>query len=201
MNNITLEISCSIIGIFIGALASYIFFRKKYKAMFSATLCAEYKNISQELAEILKDILQLSLIPQKFTKEKCNEIDRSLSDFTFKYLLILPQPLLEEINCLHVCLISGGHHSYIVKNENGTPVLQPRESDEDIKSLLNGVAIVTTKRTLFDIYKKHKKLPPSVLLKCQARRVMTVMSECWNLSQIYKWGDQLTKKTIAKRGE
>lgn len=199
MRIIILEIMGTLVGIVLGAVLAYLFSRKGSMDDLNKTLLTEYKNISQELAEILKDILTLSLKPEKISAEKCKEIDISLGDFVFRHFLVLPQPVLEEINCLHVCLTCGGKKAYIVKHEGSLPVLQPRASDDDIKNILEDVAIVTTRRTLFDIYKKYGKLPQSVILKCQARHVMIVMNEHWNLSRFNEWAKSLPKTTIAKR--
>ncbi len=179
----------------------YFFFRKESKDKFRETLFTEYKNIAQELSGVLKDVLYLSLIPESFPIEKCKEIDRALSDFAFRHLLVLPQEVLQEINCLHVCLVCGGHNSYMIKAEDDIPILKPRNTEEEIKELLENVAFVTTQRTLFDIYKKYKKLPNSVYLKCQARHLMMVVNKCWNMSLFYEWDKYLPKKTIGMRNE
>jgi len=198
-NALSLELLGSLAGLLFGAVIGYYFSRRKSKDKFRTTLFAEYKKIAQELAIILKDILQLSLIPEKIPAEKCKEIDKALGDFVFKYFLVLPQDVLQEINCLHVCLVCGGTKTYVVKKMKGKPVLLPRTTDKDVKNLLEGVAIVTTKRSLFDIYKEYGKLPKSVLLKCQARHVMVVMNNKWKPSKIYKWERILPKKTLDKR--
>lgn len=188
-----------LIGIVLGTFLSYIFFRKQNKDKYSASLFAEYKNIAQELAEILKDLLTLTLMPQKYSVEQCNEIDKTLGEFFFKYYLILPQPVLEEINCLHRCLLCGGKNIFIIKKEKNLPVLQICSKEEDIKALLEDVALVTSKRNLFEIYQINKRLPHCLNLRCQARHVITTMHDCWNLSNINKWEKQIPKKTIAKR--
>ncbi len=198
MSSYISEITGTIIGIVIGAIMAYLFSRRENKDKIRALLFTEFKNISQELAEVLQDVLYLSLMPDVIPKTKCKEIDRVLSNFAFKYMFILPRPVLEEINCLHVCLMVGGNKTYIVKQQNGLPVLQPRTSDEDIKSLLDEVALVTTKRNLFAIYKNYGRLPNSVLLKCQARHVMVVMKECWKMSDVYNWEKELSTMSIAK---
>lgn len=111
-------------GIALGAFLSYIFFRKQNKDKFNASLFAEYKNIAQELTDILKDLLPLTWMPEMYSVEQCKKIDKNLGDFFFKYYLILPQPVLEEINCLHRCLLCGGKNIFIIKKEHGLPVLQ-----------------------------------------------------------------------------
>lgn len=199
MNHIISDSIVALVGILLGSFLTYVLSRKKSKDNVDIELYTEYKNIAQELAEALKDVLNLSLIPEYYSKKRCEEIDNALAKFTFKHLLILPPPVLEEINCLHVCLVCGGKNSYMIKRENCVPTLQTRTTEEDIKALLDNVALVTTKRSLFDIYKKYGKLPVSVLLKCQARQVMVVMSECWNMAGMFGWKNKLPKKSILNR--
>lgn len=199
MNTYILELLGTLLGLILGGVMGYYLSRRKSKDEFRASLFAEYRKIAQELATILKDVLQLSLIPEKITAEKCNEIDKALGDFVFKYFLVLPQDVLQEINCLHVCLVCGGTKTFVVKKMKGKPVLLPRATDRDVKNLLDGVALVTTKKSLFDIYKEYGKLPKSVLLKCQARHVMVVMNNKWKPSKIYKWERILPKKTLDRR--
>ena len=199
MNNYDVLVAFSgIAGIIIGYLLRYLFSRKENRDKLNATLFAEYKIFAQELSDILKDIELQSLMPQKITTEKCYEIDNALGVFLYKYYLTLPQPVIEEINCLHECLLCGGKQAFIVKRKDDLPVLLPRTSDEDIRSLLEEVAVVTPKRNLYEIYQTYGRLPKSILLKCQARHVITVMHNCWNHSNIYEWQKRLPKKTIAQ---
>lgn len=189
----------SIVCVALGACLSYIFFRKQNQDKLSVSLFTKYQNIAQELAGILKDLLPLSLTIQNYTTIQCNRIDKALGEFLYKYYLILPPPVLEEINCLHECLLCRGKNAFIIKTENELPVLQKRSTDEEIKSLLEEVAIVTTKKGLFNIYKQYKRLPRSIYLKCHARHVIKVLNDCWNLSDIHEWKNKLHKKTIAQR--
>ena len=189
-----------IVGAILGACLSYVFFRRKSRDGFSATLFMEYKNIAQELAVIFKELQLQSLMPLAVNKGVCDKIDKDLAVFLYKYYLVLPQAVIEEINCLHECLLSDGNSIFMVKQENGLPEIQKRITDEDVKDLLESVALIQVKgRSLFDIYKRYKKLPNSIFLKCQARHVIFVMHDCWNLSNIYEWKKQLTKMTIAQR--
>lgn len=188
----------TIIGIVFGACLGYLVFRKESAARFSATLFMEYKNIAQELAEILSNLKLQSLMPLGLTDNEYKRIDDELGLFFYKYYLVLPQQVLEELNCLHECLLSHGKQTYVVKYENAIPTVQPRISDDEVSELMREVAIVKTKRNLFDIYQRYGRLPRFIFLKCQARHVITVMYDCWNLSNIHEWEKRLPKQTISQ---
>lgn len=198
MTNHSLDILIPVITAFLGAITAYLFSRRKNTDDFSATLFAEYRHIAQELAEILTDLHLQSLMPQEFSVKECKEIDNELGVFLYKYYLVLPQQVIEEINCLHECLLCKGNRLFIIKQKNGVPIVQPRNNDE-VQQLIEDVAIVTTGKTFADLYQRYKKLPNSIYLKCQARHVLTVMHDCWNLSNIHEWKKRLPKETIAQR--
>lgn len=189
-----------ILGVIIGSFLSYVFSRKESKDKFSANLFMEYKNISQELADIFKELQLQSLMPLTVHKGIRDKIDKELAMFLYKYYLVLPQAVIEEINCLHECLLCNGSSIFMVKQVYGLPEIQKRTTDKDVKDLLESVALIQVDgRSLFDIYNQYKRLPNSIFLKCQARHVIFVMHDCWNLSNIHKWKKQLTKMTIAQR--
>lgn len=188
----------TIIGLALGAFLGHFFFRKESKDKFSAALFEEYKNIAQELAEILSKLKLQSLMPLSLTDNECQTIDDELGIFFYKYYLVLPQQVLEELNCLHECLLCRGEKTFVVKYEHAVPIVQPRISDDEVRDLIREVALVTKNRGLFDIYQRYKRLPRFVNLKCQARHVITVMHDCWNLSNIHEWEKRLPKQTISQ---
>ncbi|MBQ7489561.1 MAG: hypothetical protein IJT51_03475 [Bacteroidales bacterium] len=202
MENHIIQFVCSLCGSILGSsgiLGLYYFLRKR-KALFSETLFWEYKNIAQELANTLQDLLPLSLHPKNYTNEQCEKIDNELAKFFFKYYLILPQAVLEEINCLHACLLDkGGRRLFMVDKKERFPTLRPRKTEEEVDDLIDDVAIVKSEKSLSEMYKKYQKLPRYICIKCQARHVITVLQRYWSIKDLHLWSLQLSKTTLAQR--
>lgn len=201
MESYLLQLVVSAIGCILGGggLVGLWFFIQKRRIKLGETLFLEYKNIAQELAIVLEDLLSLSLNPQYYSYKKCMEIDKALSSFFFKYYLVLPQDVLLEINCLHACLNDTENRLFIVDKREKLPLLRPRTSDEEIVSLLNDVALVKKGRGLSDIYLEYHILPRYMFLKCQARHVITILGRSWNMRDLYSWSNNLSKHTLAER--
>lgn len=176
----------------------FLFFIQKRRVQLSESLLLEYKAIAKELAIVLDELLPLSLYPHYYSQEKCKEIDKALSKFFFQYYLVLPQEVLEEINCMHACLIDKENRLYIVDKNESIPTLRPRVTADEIVSLLDEVALVKRERSLSEIYLEYNKLPRYVYLKCQARHVITILSKSWNMRDLYEWSKNLNKHTIAE---
>lgn len=200
MDDILSQLVISAIGCIIGGggLVGLWFFAQKRKIKLGETLILEYKKIAQELAVVLEELLPLSLDPHYYSLEKCKDIDNALSSFFFKYYLLLPQEVLEEINCLHACLNDKENRLYIVDKNEELPTLRPMNSDKEIGALLDEVALVKRDKSLSDIYLEYKKLPRYIKLKCQARHVITILSEAWNMRDLYNWSKGLNKQTLAE---
>lgn len=205
MENYLIELFCTLIGATLGSsgIIGLYFYLEKRKANFSEVLFLEYKNISEELAAAMQDLLLLSLSDGSYSQNKCNEIDRELGKIFFKHYLVLPQSVLEEINCLHECLMCAGKKVFMIKVINNEPHVCERETEEEMRQLFEDVAIVTKDKTIFQIYKKYKDckqsipMRRSVFLKCQARQVLTVLDREWQLKDIHNWSEKLGKNTIA----
>lgn len=181
------------------AVISYKFFLKKAKDSYNAKLFFEYKKLAQELVDILGDLLTLSMAPCDYTTEQCNKIDRELGLYFFKYYLVLPQQVLEEMNCLHACLQCGGQATFMIDRTNATPVLRRRTTEDEIKELFMDVAIIAKDNCLSRIYKIHHRMPRYIYLKCQARHVITVLNDCWSLKEFHDWQKRLPKLTVLQR--
>lgn len=200
MTMFLLQLISAILGCLLGGsgLLGFLFFIQKRRVQLSETLLLEYKAIAKELAIVLDELLPLSLYPHYYSQEKCKEIDKALSKFFFQYYLVLPQEVLEEINCMHACLIDKENRLYIVDKNESIPTLRPRVTADEIVSLLDEVALVKRERSLSEIYLEYNKLPRYVYLKCQARHVITILSKSWNMRDLYEWSKNLNKHTIAE---
>lgn len=185
------SITCTIIGCVVG----YCIFRLRYKNNYNAKLFNEYKQMAQDLATILEDLLTLSVGPKNYTIDNCKEIDNELSKFVFKYYLVLPQNVLMEINCLHLCLSSRGKNLFMIDYSGKSPIIRPCNTAKEIYNLFTDVALLKTKG-LNHIYNNYHRIPRYLNLKCQARHVITVMHNEWDSAEFYKWQKKLPKHTI-----
>lgn len=199
------ELAFTLLGVLLGSSGAigFFFYLQKRKANFSEVLFLEYKDIAQELAAVLEDLLLLSLSDGAYSQEKCKTIDKELGKFFFKNYLLLPQSVLEEINCLHECLMCAGLKVFMIKNIDNEPHVCERETEEEMRQLFEDVAIVTKDKSIFKIYKKynddvqHRPMRRTVYLKCQARHVLTILEREWQLKNLHDWPEKLGKNTIA----
>lgn len=188
----------SIIGIVIGAVLSYRYFRKKEQDKFSKELYFKYQELAQELASCLQEFLPLSLKLQGYTEETFCRVDRELSNYFFKYYLILPQSVLEEISCMHACLRQNGNKIYIVDRTKDIPFIRSCEYEKETLEFFKEVTIFRTRKNWAEIYLKYKKVPKSIALRCQARHVIAAMQSTWQYKDMYSWKEQMQKKTLAQ---
>lgn len=165
-----------------GAAVGYGIYRLKHRNNYSAQLYNEYKQMAQELAAILEDLLTLSMRPQKYSHEFCMALDKELSRFYFKYYLVLPQSVLEEMGCLHACLQTEGKYFFMVEKTKEPHVLRRCETAQEINNLFTDIALTKTRT-----YEKYTRIPNYINLKCQARHVIIVMQDCWSSKDFHRW--------------
>ena len=189
----------ALVGSTLGCALGYFFSKKQSKDEFNANLFSKYENIAEELAMILEEVLPLSLYPKAYSRELCKKIDADLAKFFFKYYLILPQEVLEEINCMHACLQDKNHRLYMIDNKKALPTLRLRQTKKEIVQLLDDVALVKRKYKLSDIYSNYNKLPDYMYIKCQARHIIIVLQRCWKIKELHNWQNYLPKTTLAER--
>ena len=191
-------LSGTIIGYFIG----YIVARKKRKDTFSVALFQEYRDVADELENILKDLLSLSFKPKYYPASQLKDIADKLSAFYFRYYIILPQAVLEEIQCLYTCLHYNGERMYMVgKDEFGNKVQRQIKRPEQFVFLLKDTSIMmrTSEKAIIKLYKSNPQKLEDSYLNFQARHVLTVVHDCWNAKKIFSWHNDLSKDTIVQR--
>lgn len=174
-----------------GVVFGLIVFKEKQRDNYSAKLFNDYKQMAQELATILEDLLTLSMLPRDYSIEYCRSVDNELSKYFFKYYLLLPQHVLEEINCLHSCLQCRGKYFYMIDRKGDVPVLRQCKTTKEFNDLFTDVALIETK--LLD---RYDLIPRHLALRCQARHVITVMHNCWDYKVYHKWQRKLPKRTV-----
>ncbi len=185
-------------GIIIGALLGYIYFRKKEQDKFSRDMYFRYQELAKELAICLQTFLPLTLKPQGYRARICQEVDRELSSFFFKYYLILPQSVLEEISCMHACLQHNGDKIFIVDKSNEIPLIRSCEYENETLKFFEEVTIFRTKKNWAEIYLKYKRVPRYIALRCQARHAIAAMQAAWQYEDMYSWRKQMKKRSLAQ---
>ena len=199
------KIWVAIVGLFatiVGYFIGYIVARKKGKDDLSVTLFQEYRNVAGELESILQDLLSLSFLPKHYSESQLKIIADNISAFYFKNYMILPQAVLEEMQCLYTCLHYNGKRMYMVGwDEFGNKVQKEIIRPKQFEYLLKDTSIMmrTSERAIRILYKSHPEKLKESYLNFQARHVMTIMHDCWNIKRIYSWKKDLSKDTIAQK--
>lgn len=202
MEKYILELCCMLIGAILGSsgVIGLIFYLKKRTAEYNETLFNEYKNIAQELADVLKDLLTLSFIPSNYTEEQLNNIAQNLSAFYYKYYLVLPQSVLLEIHCLYSCIHHKGRSLYTPVMDQNEHVYVQRSlklKNDQIKFIKDASLVLRYNEKIIDrFYKKFSDRKSDTFLKCQARHVIVVLDREWNLKDIHKWAELRIKQTL-----
>ncbi|MBR1878885.1 MAG: hypothetical protein IJ814_07800 [Paludibacteraceae bacterium] len=202
MEKYWIELAFTLLGALLGSSGAIglFFYLQKRKAEYNETLFIEYKNIAQELADILKDLLTLSFIPSNYTDKQLDDIAQDLSAFYYKYYLILPQAVLLEIQSLYSCLHHKGRFLFIPimdKNEHVYVQRPLRMKNDQIKFIKDASLILRYNVKVIDrFYKKFKERKADTFLKCQARHVIVVLDREWNLKDMHKWAELRTKQTL-----
>jgi len=196
---------CSLLGCVLGSggIIGLLFYLQKRKMIFSETLFSEYKNISQELVEILQDLLSLSFIPSKYTDEQLCEISENLSAFYFKYYLVLPQTVLLEIQSLYSSIYRKGDCMFLPVYDKKMKIYVQRKlsSEKEQIDFIKDTSLVlrNSVESIIRFYKIHPERIADTFLKCQARHVITVLDREWNLKNMHKWSKHTRKTTLCKR--
>ena len=190
-----------LIGSILGCTLGYFFSKKQSKDEFNANLFFKYQNITQELVDILQGILSLSFYPIKHTKEELKSVEENLSSFYFKYYLILPQSVLEEIQCLHLCLHYNGHRIFMPVRGSSGNTIKHLDKKEELESLVKDSFLThrTDKNAILRFHELYPERTADIFLRYQARHLITVLNENWNIEKLHSWKNTLEKETIAKR--
>ena len=139
--------------------------------------------------------------PIKHTKEELKSVEENLSSFYFKYYLILPQSVLEEIQCLHLCLHYNGHRIFMPVRGSSGNTIKHLDKKEELESLVKDSFLThrTDKKAILRFHELYPERTADIFLRYQARHLITVLNENWNIEKLHSWKNTLGKETIAKR--
>ena len=193
--NVLSSVVCLVLGTFIGYVLDI---RKNYKKKhtdYNMTIFDIYRDTSAEIIKELTPLVSLSLRPRGFTAEQLNEWRKMISELYFKYYTYLPQTVLNEINCLHSCIQSGGKNLYCIKNENEIKIC----TKQDAIDLFDDTALVGSQRKrikkVIDEY-SIERLSESLKINLQARRVIRIVAAIFEDKTINDWETILKKETL-----
>lgn len=186
-------VACLLLGAVIGYIVDV---RKNYKKKYidyNMTIFEEYKKTSTEIIETIIPLTSLSLRHRGFDPEQLEEMRKKISDLYFKYYTYLPQVVLNEINCLHSCVQSGGKNLYVVKNDVEIKIC----AEEDAESLLESTALISNEEIirLIKIY-PISRFSESLKINLQARRVIHTVAAIFRDKTINDWDTILRKETL-----
>lgn len=184
-----------LLGAFIGYVLDIRKNHKKKHADYNMIIFDIYKSASAEIIESITPLASLSLKPRGFTIEQLEEWRKKISELYFKHYTYLPQIVLNEMNCLHSCIQTGGKDLYCIKNENEIKIC----TKEDVVDLFDDTALVGGERErigkLIDEY-SIDRLSESLKINLQARRVIRIVSAIFEDKTINDWNTILKKETL-----
>lgn len=193
--NVLSPVACLVLGAFIGYVLDI---RKNYKkkhADYNMTIFDIYKDVSAEIIEELTPLVSLSLRPRGFTAEQLDEWRKKISELYFKHYTYLPQVVLNEMNCLHSCIQSGGKDLYCIKNGNEISICTKDEAID----LFDDTALVGSERErIKDLIDKYTigRFSESLKINLQARRVVRMVAAIFEDKTINDWDTILKKETL-----
>ena len=193
--NVLSPVVCLVLGAFIGYVLDIRKNHKKKHADYNMIIFDIYKSASAEIIETITPLASLSLKPRGFTIEQLEEWRKKISELYFKHYTYLPQIVLNEMNCLHSCIQTGGKDLYCIKNENEIKIC----TKEDVVDLFDDTALVGGERErigkLIDEYSVDR-LSESLKINLQARRVIRIVSAIFEDKTINDWNTILKKETL-----
>jgi len=183
-------------GGFFAYLISFFLEKRKNMMAFNMLIFKTYDRITQDIIDVLIEMTSLHVSGNRHhTKEKIREWKEKLSFVYYKYYNYLPKEVLNEINCLHSCLIFEGKFLYVIKEKNN----MVRSTDEDAIILFDDATLVSYEgKRISDSIRKYSvnRIPKSMKINLQARRVITTISKFFGSEKIEKWTSQLKKETL-----
>lgn len=189
----------SLFSILLGAILGYYFdYRKNSKnknSDYCMTIYHAYKSVSMEIIESIMPLTSLSLKPRSLDAESLEIIRKNISDLYFKHYIYLPQIVLNEINCLHSCLLTGGRVLFCIKGMDKVEIC----SSEDVKKMFYDTALVSLgEKKITNCIDKYSvdKWSESLKINLQARRVIRVLAEIFEDKQVEDWNSILKKETL-----
>lgn len=193
--NVLSPVVCLVLGAFIGYVLDIRKNHKKKHADYNMIIFDIYKSASAEIIETITPLASLSLKPRGFTIEQLEEWRKKISELYFKHYTYLPQIVLNEMNCLHSCIQTGGKDLYCIKNENEIKIC----TKEDVVDLFDDTALVGGERErigkLIDEY-SIDRFSESLKINLQARRVIRIVSAIFEDKTINDWNTILKKETL-----
>lgn len=159
-----------------------------------------YRNISDEIVRKLTPMTSLDLRHKRIPPRKIQKWKKEVSDLYFNSYVYLPQEILNELNCLHTCLHTGGKNMYKVVDKHKIV----KCTNRDVVKFIAEVAIIESKKSqlermlkLYDI----DNFPVSFKINFQVRRVIGTINKTFEDFKVDRWHTMLKKETLMKAME
>lgn len=193
--DIFIPLACVVLGAFIGYAVDVRKNDRKKHADYNMIIFETYKDISKEIIEALAPLTSLSLRYRGLTPEELEEWRKKISDLYFKHYTYLPQSVLNEMDCLHSCIQTGGKDLYCVKNKNEVKACER----EDVINLFKDTELVGGEyKRIEGLVKEYgvEKLSESLKINLQARRVIHIIAAIFEDKKVNDWDSILKKETL-----
>ncbi len=193
--DIFIPLACVVLGAFIGYAVDVRKNDRKKHADYNMIIFETYKDISKEIIEALAPLTSLSLRYRGLTAEELEEWRKKISDLYFKHYTYLPQSVLNEMDCLHSCIQTGGKDLYCVKNKNEVKACER----EDVINLFKDTELVGGEyKRIEGLVKEYgvEKLSESLKINLQARRVIHIIAAIFEDKKVNDWDSILKKETL-----
>jgi hypothetical protein len=168
------------IPLLIGALIGYFIEKWRVRIKFDMNAFDMYDTISKEIIALLTEITSLNLY-RSCEKSDMEKWKCKISDLYFKYFIYLPQDVLIEMNCLHLCLSHKGQYLYQPGKDNkGDVIIERCDDKQKFKKFVDSVTLYNDGRitALVDKY-GIGRFPCSFKVNFQARKVIKTIFDYW----------------------
>lgn len=182
IRNIYLPLITLIIGAVLGFLSQVLITRLQARQKVSDKVLDHYLNIRRDICRELSKLLILDYkeISQEFLK---SSRDR-LAEIYFENFDFLPREVLDELNCLIVCLADRRHRIYRIINGS----ILPLESSKLIP-FIRSVSLVENNRVATLMYINHPNdiFKHVASIRCQVRCVLISINKYFRINYLNNW--------------
>ena len=197
---LVLVLISGVTGILFGYISSILIERFKRRMDYHKELFFLFQKVTDNLNVTLSQMASFNVSFNSINKEKLETLKKEVSTMYFRYYNLLPQDILNELNCLHSCLQSNGELMYFIDSNN--TLQKAKDSDfRFFEEISNNLTLVNNTRKLHDIITKHGigSLPPDIKINFQARKVIRKIDDFLSIRNVFDWTERISKTTFYKQ--
>ena len=155
----------------------------------------KYMRIFEHAIGELTPITSLDLGRKYISPDQIQDWKEKISKLYFSNYIYLPPEVLNELNCLHACLQSGGKKLYKVVNKHKIV----KCTNKDVVNFIGEVVIIESKKTqlerMLNVY-GIDNFPISFKINFQVRRAIGIIDKNFADFKISSWHAILKKETL-----